>query len=309
MGVLKKGLESKLANREKGWWEKFQQEESHEWETVRFAFWPIVAIGVFFWASIMMAPASDAVDFSQQALFFSCLGLVFFILGTVLGYRNPKPKKLWIAADFIWVMIVVISLQKNLSPVEAYFGSTELAGAARDKDKAHDEVLQETWAITDQFCAPLVANSKTAPSDICVPLQLFQRQVTLRNYQSMQSQSIAQLEKITVPPQVLAKLKEKLAQYDKDQQTERALKAKRDKINLWFPYLQILIVTLALGLRAGRTGAEYRREVDPPKAKIPEYKCLFSGKPLPLAATQSPRVTDPSLAPYSLCTVPVALKP
>lgn len=236
----------------------------HEWVYLRIVFWSISIFLVFFISQFLIVKSYEGEYFQLQSMFNAGFSLIGAILGAVIGFQNHTKKTLWIAADMVWTLAALFTVWKILAPVEIHFREAELALMRSDHLRQKVTMLRQIWQLEDRFCAAPAAHSSE-----CAKLKTIAREVGLSSYVPVQYGIVAGSIEDLVDLQpdseeiksLLGFMKNYSEQYDKD-----AYKlVDRKETNLWLSYVYLLFLTLALGFRAGRTGAEYKRYLEEEK--------------------------------------------
>jgi hypothetical protein len=204
-----------------------------------------------------------------QGLFWMRIGYAYS------GYDDLRQRHLWSAADLAWIALALFSFGKILLPVE----NVVLTSAAqRDQgfdQRQHTIQLNAIWKAQDALCAGGKLDVANAPQ--CDALRRAERAAVLMQqaqpFALRVGRELGQFCANTscdapVQAVIVASTQVKQAFAERDAQQRRMAAADIDvsqptpqdpEETVKWAYIQVLMLTLAFGLRCGRTAAEVRR--------------------------------------------------
>lgn len=194
-------------------------------------------------------------DFAFQREFFGVWGLAALLFGLNVGFTNPSARLLWTCTDIVWISTALLSLSGILSPVEQHVMGLK-AENARSRAKAHYEyVLKEIAAGVKTACI------KPQAAAYCVQWTKLQQAV---NVPEASPQSLLWRLQTALPAmpvhaatQVhLDRMKKAQSSLAKAIDEEAKARSVIEDVDLSWPYWNVFVLTVALGLRAGKTGAD-----------------------------------------------------
>jgi hypothetical protein len=245
--------------------EKSLREQAQESSVALFAF--LAAVG-FTLYSYLNGDFDDRTDFAFQKVLFSVWAVAAYLIGLNVGYTNPGEKRLWVFADMIWIATAVLSLGSLLNPVEEYIlpGKIEVSRIAAEGH--HQIITNEIVLGAKSVCSP----KPLAPS--CRDWQAFQAQVDAPNvpHDTLLNRLQPALQNL---PSHAAYQKHRDVVVENKGLLEVAInegaraRTQLENVSLLWPYVNLSLLVIALGLRAGKTGADLAN--NPAKVKKPGW--------------------------------------
>ena len=198
---------------------------------------------------------ADPTDFVMQREFFGVWGLAALFFGLNVGFTNPDAKFIWTCTDIVWISTALLSLSSILSPVEQHVMGLKAENARFRADSQYHHILNEIAAGVKLSCTKQPAAldcqqwtslQKEATNQEKSPWNLFARLQRVLPNTKVEAASQGRLDKIK------RRQKDLGAAID-DEGTARAV---IDEVDISWPYWNILVLTITLGMRAGKTGAD-----------------------------------------------------
>lgn len=198
----------------------------------------------------------DRTNFTFQKVLFSVWACAALICGLNCGYSNPGAKRFWIFSDAVWISTAVLSLGGLLNPVEELIlrGKVETSRIAAEGQ--HRFITNEIFLGAKSVCVT------QAPTKSCQDWKTFQARVDPENVSPSTLFGRLQLELKVLPPhgaykkhaEVISKNMTVLDRAIKDGDSARS---ELDNVSILWPYVNLSLLVVALGLRAGKTGADW----------------------------------------------------
>lgn len=231
-----------------------QQIIEHRWSIAA-----LVAASVITAIYTALGYLKESSDFQAQAWFFGGWGITMLLVGANIGYIHADRRMLWAISDLVWISLTVFALGSALTPLESYFARQRLEIAIDNVHYAADDVVMFTYDAEREACRDL--NEKLACKDWKgVADALRERPVLSTRLDVRMNTALA---KVASQAPASVDLKKRLIalrnKVSNALETESRARKEATAINLWTPYLKILLLVCALGFRAGRTGAEIAR--------------------------------------------------
>lgn len=226
---------------------------------VLLGLWPtfvsIIVAGIWTYLSYSEGKfANDFPDFKFQVYLFICWGFVGVVVGLNVGWKNHNAKLVWACVDIVWISTALLSLVTMLSPVE------QQVMKWRADDEANT-VVQEQTAIRNEVALGLkFACSQPQLSVNCVQWTDLQRALaaakTTENWIDHLRIALPKVQATAWTKENLDSIVEARARLLKARGYESRARSILEKVDLGFPYLNVFVLIVALGLRAGRSGAD-----------------------------------------------------
>lgn len=197
---------------------------------------------------------SEFPDFQFQAYLFICLGLVGVVVNLNVGWKNQNAKFFWACVDVVWITTALLSLMTMLGPVE------QQAMKWRAEEEAAKVVYEQNRILNEVAGGVKIACTQAKSSTHCSQWMRLQSELTGKK------STIEWLERARISlPMVqstastknnldnIIKARERLI---KSQEYESRARAIVDRFDPSLPYVNVVVLTIALGLRAGKSGAD-----------------------------------------------------
>lgn len=206
---------------------------------------------------------NDFTNFTLQKYIFSSGALAALIAGLNFGYLNPQEKSFWAVTDMLWISMAVVSLSGLLNPVE----NTVLKGEV------------QTSAYISEGTRVLISNDiSLAVKSMCASRSTFQECKDWTRFSKNVDAShidprtlygrVAALELPKLPRSLPSKvyrdaIEKNLGSLKQSLDRGQLAQSRLDDVNIGWTYGRLILLMIALGLRAGKTGADLRN--NPPK--------------------------------------------
>jgi hypothetical protein len=197
----------------------------------------------------------DVADFQFQANFFGFWALAALLFGLNVGYANPNAKLFWSLTDILWISMALLSLSRILGPVEQHVMKLKAENAHSSAESDYRYVANEIAAAVKITCAqPSLAQQCRLWTD-------FQKEIETPDASSQNLLGRLQLGLLKIPGHpTTQEHREKIIKTQSDLKKaidiEQKARSVTEHMDFGTPYWNIFLLTIALGLRAGKTGAD-----------------------------------------------------
>lgn len=206
---------------------------------------------------------NDFTNFTIQKWVFSLGALVALITGLNFGYVNPLEKNFWAITDMLWVSMAVVSLSGFLNPVESIVLKGEVRTAEYTSESTRVLIANDISLAVKSMCATQSTIQQ------CKDWTIFSKTVDASHieprilYGRVKEMALPKLP-LSPPTKIYRDAIEKnLESLKQSIEREQLAQSRIDDSNIGWAYCRMFLLMVALGLRAGKTGAELKN--NPPK--------------------------------------------
>lgn len=203
---------------------------------------------------------ADRTNFQRQAVTFGAIAVALIVMGTVAGYNRYKMRMLWTTADLSWISITVLGFGAALGPVEDYSAANKIEAAELATSTSYLRVLDTSRQ------AAKVACKTTAVADVCERWETFAITVTapgfsIRTLNANFDEALAKVADVRETSGQLQTVTEARNTLQRDIDAEFAARENARQITVGWYYGVLVVIILVLAMRAGKTGADYRKNM------------------------------------------------
>lgn len=200
----------------------------------------------------------DALNFSKQAWTFGVAMVTFLIFGLNLGYLNSYKRNVWTFTDLLWISMTLFALSRMLAPVESFIFNGRIRNAAIISATHYEGIVQKTKVSWTVAC------KNVNQTKLCSQWKSFQQTVLATGVapDNITNRVDVALQKVPLHPdtdRIRGEIEWSRDQLKKSRAEEADAKKVAMDINILWPYINLFLLIAALGLRAGKTGAEFAR--------------------------------------------------
>ena len=219
----------------------------------------VIILGLIYYAGGFR----DFTNFTSQKYVVSFGALLALITGLNFGYMNPKEKRFWAITDMVWISMAVVSLSGVLNPVENAVLKGEVRTAADMSEGTRVLIANDISLAVKSMCA------SQSTSQECKDWKRFSENMDASHTDPA---TLYRRAKELDPPKLPRSLpsnayrdaiEEKLGSLKQSLDRGQLAQSRLDEVNIGWAYGRLFLLMIALGLRAGKTGAELRN--NPPQ--------------------------------------------
>lgn len=231
---------------------------------------------IYSYISYQCGKFEDSTDFEFQRQFFLTCCTTALLFGLNVGYTNSDKKLFWTCTDVLWISTVLLSIGGILSPLEQHFAIMKAESADIRAKSYYDSTIVEIEAGVKAAC------SHPQDGQQCAEWQNLEKAVKAPGSapSSLLGRLLMAVPKVQSRPLTTSNLEriEKL-QFGLDNAIGDGEKARlvMRKVDIGLPYLTVFILIVALGLRAGKTGADFSKSLAELRASTDRTKLTVGG--------------------------------